>query len=213
MWYHLMFVFDWFCSVWQSLDPSMLLQMGLFRSFFMAGETGEIIYPSKVYIAMFFSLIVKLYVCSVQFSRSAVSDSLWPRGLQASLSITDSRSWLKPCPLRRWCHPTISSSVAHTVKNPPAMWKSWIGKIPWRRAWQPTPVFLSGESLGQRSLVGYSPWGQKESDTNGGVSIYNKGELGLSAFDKWPLPKPSQNGALDLNAKCKTLTVLENHIR
>ena len=39
----------------------------------------------------------------------------------------------------------------------------WVGKIPWRRAWQPTPVFLPGESHGQRSLVGYSPWGHKES--------------------------------------------------
>ena len=37
-------------------------------------------------------------------------------------------------------------------------------KIPWRRAWQPTPVFLPGESHGQRSLAGYSPWGHKESD-------------------------------------------------
>ena len=35
----------------------------------------------------------------------------------------------------------------------------------WRRKWQPTPVFLPGESHGQRSLVGYSPWGGKESDT------------------------------------------------
>ena len=34
----------------------------------------------------------------------------------------------------------------------------WVGKIPWRRAWQPTPVLLPGESHGQRSLVGYSPW-------------------------------------------------------
>ena len=42
----------------------------------------------------------------------------------------------------------------------------WVGKIPWRRAWQHTLVFLLGESHGQRSLVGYySPWGRKESDT------------------------------------------------
>ena len=41
----------------------------------------------------------------------------------------------------------------------------WVGKIPWRMAWQPTPVFLPGESHGQRSLAGYSPWGHKESDT------------------------------------------------
>ena len=38
----------------------------------------------------------------------------------------------------------------------------WIGKIPWRRKWQPTPVFLSGQSQGRRRLVGYSPWGHKE---------------------------------------------------
>ena len=34
----------------------------------------------------------------------------------------------------------------------------WVGKIPWRRAWQPTAAFLSGKPRGQRSLVGYSPW-------------------------------------------------------
>ena len=40
----------------------------------------------------------------------------------------------------------------------------WVGKILWRRKWQPTPVLLPGESHGWRSLVGYSPWGRKESD-------------------------------------------------
>ena len=40
----------------------------------------------------------------------------------------------------------------------------WVGKNPWRREWQPTPVFLAGKFHGQRSLVGYSPWGQKESN-------------------------------------------------
>ena len=39
------------------------------------------------------------------------------------------------------------------------------GKIPWRREWQPTLVFLPGEFRGQRSLVSFSPWGGKESDT------------------------------------------------
>ena len=41
----------------------------------------------------------------------------------------------------------------------------WDGKIPWRRQWLPTPVFLPGESHAQRSLAGYSPPGRKESDT------------------------------------------------
>ena len=41
----------------------------------------------------------------------------------------------------------------------------WVGKIPWRKAGQPTPVVLAGESHGRRSLAGYSPWGHKESAT------------------------------------------------
>ena len=63
--------------------------------------------------------------------------------------------------------------VALMVKNPPANAGDRrdvgsipeLGRFPWRRAWQPTLVFLPGESLGQRSLVGYSPQGPKESDT------------------------------------------------
>ena len=43
---------------------------------------------------------------------------------------------------------------------------SWVGKFPWSRKWQPTPVFLPGKLHGQRSLVGYSPWSQKESDSS-----------------------------------------------
>ena len=39
-----------------------------------------------------------------------------------------------------------ASLVAQLVKNPPAVWETWVGKIPWRRAWQPTPVFWPGES-------------------------------------------------------------------
>ena len=41
----------------------------------------------------------------------------------------------------------------------------WVGKVRWRRKWQPAPVFLPGKLRGQRSLVSYSLWGHKESDT------------------------------------------------
>ena len=41
------------------------------------------------------------------------------------------------------------------------MFNPWVGKIPWRRTWQPTPEFWPGESHGQRSLAGYSLWGHK----------------------------------------------------
>ena len=42
---------------------------------------------------------------------------------------------------------------------------SWVWTIPWRRKWQSTPALLPGKSHGRRSLIGYSPWGRKESDT------------------------------------------------
>ena len=46
----------------------------------------------------------------------------------------------------------------------PRLFDPWVGKIPWRRKWQPTPVFLPVRSHGQRSLANYSPWGHEESD-------------------------------------------------
>ena len=58
-----------------------------------------------------------------------------------------------------------ASLVAQTVRNPPAMQETWVGKIPWRREQIPTPVFWPEEFHGQRSLAGYSPRGHKESDT------------------------------------------------
>ena len=59
------------------------------------------------------------------------------------------------------------------VKNPPAnagdvkglKFDPWVEKLPWRRTRQPAPVFLPGESQGQRSLVGYGPQGHKVLDT------------------------------------------------
>ena len=56
----------------------------------------------------------------------------------------------------------VFSLATQRVKNLPAVQETR-GNIPWRREWQPTPVFLPGEFHGQRSLVGYGPWGGKES--------------------------------------------------
>ena len=42
----------------------------------------------------------------------------------------------------------------------------WVRKIPWKREWLPTPVFLPGEFHGKKNLVGYSPWGLKELGVN-----------------------------------------------
>ena len=55
----------------------------------------------------------------------------------------------------------------------------WVGKIRWRRAWEPTPVFLPRECHGQRNLAGYSPWGRKESDTTEQL------KSGSAAYEPW----------------------------
>ena len=52
----------------------------------------------------------------------------------------------------------------------------WVRNIPWRRKWQPTPVFLSGKFHEQRSLAGYSPNGRKELDANGWLSMHALGQ-------------------------------------
>ena len=95
------------------------------------------------------------------------------------MSYVQSRRW-SWCisPSGRWKHWTSPSKLeglpgGTSGKEPAWEWgrhkrhefDPWVGKIPWRRAWQPTPVFLPRKSLEQRSLAGYSPWGHKESDT------------------------------------------------
>ena len=62
----------------------------------------------------------------------------------------------------------VLSLVAQTVKGLSTMRETWFRSLswedPWRRKWQSTPVLLPGKSHGQRSLVGYSPWGREGSD-------------------------------------------------
>ena len=59
-------------------------------------------------------------------------------------------------------------------------------RIPWRREWQPTPVFLPGKSQGQRSLVGYCPWGPKEWDTTEWLTLWSPGDL-KQVPSYWPV--------------------------
>ena len=104
--------------------------------------------------------------------------------------------------------------VGLVVKNPPAKqsrrhkkhgFDSWTGEIPWRRAWQPTPVFLPGESHGQRSLVGW-------------VHRVTKSQTQLKQLGM----QPQRSKAIGLKSQSWCLTELElepqltdsrNHIR
>ena len=81
-----------------------------------------------------------------------------------------------------------ASLVTQTAKRLPTMREprvqSWVGTIPWRRKWQPTPVFMPGKSLGPRSLVGYGPWGPKESDTIEPLHFQNRDNSLLGIKDQ-----------------------------
>ena len=59
----------------------------------------------------------------------------------------------------RWLNGKESSCQCMRCRR--CMFNFWVGKIPWRKKWQPTPVFLPGKSHEQRSLAGYSPWSHK----------------------------------------------------
>ena len=75
---------------------------------------------------------------------------------------TDRQRWTKRGPSLKM----KTSTETHNSNIVDVLWKGcWVAKIPWRTKWQSVPVFLPGKSHGQKSLVGYSPWGHKESDT------------------------------------------------
>ena len=77
-----------------------------------------------------------------------------------------SRETVKYLRLPRWLSGKESACQCRRLGFYP-----WVGKIPWRRKWQLTPVFLPGRSHEQRSLAGYSPWGCKDSDTTEHIHI------------------------------------------
>ena len=99
---------------------------------------------------------------------------------------------------------TWASHVALVGKNLPAMHKRlgfspWSGKIPWSRTWQPTLVFLPGESHGQRSLEGYSPWGRRRAGHDWVMedSTTHSLALSLSTDFRQSLPLGSPKATVD----------------
>ena len=83
-----------------------------------------------------YSFMIKYYICNIAFFSHTVQNIL----------------------------DIFTSLVAQMVKNLPATQDPWVWKIPWKKAWLPTPIFLPGEFHGQRSLAGHNPWGHKKLD-------------------------------------------------
>ena len=80
---------------------------------------------------------------------------------------------------------TVAQMVSTCLQCGRPRFDPWVGKIPWRRKWQPTPVLLPEKSHGQRSLVDYSPWGCKESDTQQFHTLTKQAILHQASCSTW----------------------------
>ena len=104
-----------------------------------------------------FNITVSVYV--------AIHNNKLTRRSYKTISAVDTSAYLLI--ITRIC----ASLVAQLVKNSPAMWEAWVQSLGWKDPLEkegkiPTPVLLPGKFHGQRSLVGPSPWGRKESATS-----------------------------------------------
>ena len=143
----------------------------------------------KYHISKFY---IKMLITIVFQSHSVMSDSLQPHRYIVHRNSPGQNTLVGSCSLLQWIfltqglnpvllhcrwtlnrlshqgsletlsHCCTAERLVHSKARPG--FNPWVGKIPWRREWQLTPVFLPGAFHGQRSLVGYSPWGHKESD-------------------------------------------------
>ena len=91
--------------------------------------------------------------------------------LQGIFSAWESNWFLLHCRQILFClshqgKPSGKEPACQCRKHKRCRFSPWARKIPWRRAWQPTPAFLPGDSRGQRGLVVYGPWGHKETPWN-----------------------------------------------
>ena len=101
--------------------------------------------------------IHKLYCGIYSTFKCSFDEIVW--GGKSSPRPTPQQSWLLSCGVRRE-HAGLLSRRCRKHKR--CGFDPWVRKIPWSRKWQPTPVFLPRDFHGQRSLVGYGPWGRKE---------------------------------------------------
>ena len=130
-------------------------------------EAGTLDVPLWKYIIIsvwLFCLLISLRMCvqgprppstvCFSFSPCIIREPCWKRSLKAVLNkqgLPGSSS--------------IKESACQCRRCERLRFDPWAGKITWRRAWRHTPVLSPGESHGQRSLAGCSPWGHRESDT------------------------------------------------
>ena len=119
-------------------------------------------FQNPIYFCVFFACLRRIQICmNKRLEELYLEISGHPsiKEFDSFIQETFIECLLCAC-LPRWC-----SGKESACQRRRRGFNPWVGKIPWRRKWQPTPVFLPGKFRGQRGLVGYSLWGCKESDT------------------------------------------------
>ena len=123
----------------------------------------------KEYIkAVYCHLAYLIYIQSTSYKMLGWMKHKLESRLLGEISITSDMQITPPLGLPWWLR---RQSIRLQCGRPG--FDPWVRKIPWRRKWQPTPVLLPGEFHGQKSLVGYSPWGRKESDMTEWLHLSN----------------------------------------
>ena len=99
----------------------------------------------------------------------------WPRGMILTLGVRGPR--FKSGQAQTFGLPRCLSGKESAYQCRRPRFGSWVRKIPWRKEWLPTPVFLPGEFHGQRNLMGYGPWDHRESDMTERLSMHTQPRL------------------------------------
>ena len=122
---------------------------------------NEFFQLSCVWICLYFAVTFEKFLLSIQFcTDSFLPPSIFKALLYYILTCIISLKKKK----KTFYFVLDKESACHCRRLRSCGFGPWVGKIPWRRKWQPTPEFLFGESHGQRSLAGYSPRSHKELD-------------------------------------------------
>ena len=129
----------------------------------------ELVTPSNHFILCCPLLLPSIFPSIKVFSKESVFRIRWPKYWSFNFSISPSNDWLDWSGLISFRR---ASLLAEMVKTHLQCRRPRFRKTSWTREGLPTPVFLPGEFPGQRSQVGYSPWGPKESETTEWISLF-----------------------------------------
>ena len=154
-------------SHWSSPPPP--IGVSLPCPIHLNSRAGDFLAPLRVNCGHMTVVVIVVQLCPIL----RLFATPWSAACQAPLSFTISQSLLKLMSTELvmlsshliirifwWLSGKESACQCRRCKR--CGFDFWVGKIPWRKKWQPTPVFLPGKFHGQRNLVGYSPWGRKE---------------------------------------------------